>query len=56
MEELADIQETWLYFQKNDANVCEAQEGKRVCSIYYRLSLAVVAHSVPKARVTLRWR
>ena len=34
-------------FRENDANACEAQEGKCVSSIYSRLSCAVVAHSVP---------
>ena len=38
-----------LYFGENDANACEAQEGKCVCSIYSHLSCAVVAHSVPNA-------
>ena len=50
MAELASIQENRLYFWENDANACEAQEGKCVCSIYSRLSSAAVAHSVPNAR------
>ena len=45
--ELANIQETRLYFWKNDANACEAQEGKCVCSIYSHLSCAAVAYTVP---------
>ena len=30
-------------------NACEAQEGKRVCSIYSRLSCVADAHSAPNA-------
>ena len=45
MAELANIQETRLYFGGNDANACEAQEGKSASSIYSHLSCVAVAHS-----------
>ena len=48
--ELANIQETRLYFGKNDANACEARETKCVCTIYSRLSCVAVANSEPNAR------
>ena len=50
MAELANIQETRLYFGENDANAFEAQEGKCASSIYSHLSCVAVAHSVPNAR------
>ena len=50
MAELANIKKTRLYFRENDANACEAQEGKSTSSIYSHLSCVAVAHSVPNAR------
>ena len=38
--------ETRFYFRKKDANACEAQEGKVVCSIFSRLSCVAVAHNL----------
>ena len=48
MAELANIQENRLYFGENEANACEAQEGKCASSTYSNLSCVAVAHSVPK--------
>ena len=48
--ELANIQQTRLYFRENDVNACEPQEGKCASSIYSQLSCVAVAHSVPNAR------